>query len=133
MGTTRQLPRSEWKEYFDRFTQEHLRDDNPEAATVEVISPTLGDQFEVAAVRLLGLAYDPKSEAFEVLLEDVDHLIFRPVEIWVLEGQTGFIATLEVVREDGTKEIIYVRRSGALFPRYEFPLGTAADPTSSRR
>jgi hypothetical protein len=120
MGTTKQVPRSEWKDYFDRFTRERLRSDAPEAATVEVMSPTLGDQFEVSAVRLLGLSYDPRSEDLEVLLENVDHLIFHPKEIWVLEGEPGFIATLEVIHPDDTKEIIYVRRSGAPAP-YEAP------------
>jgi hypothetical protein len=123
MRTTKQLPRAEWKDYFDRFSREHLRDDQSGAATVEVISPTLGDQFEVSAVRLLGLVYDPKSEAFEVALEDVEQVAIYPAEIWVLEGEPGFIATLEVIRRDGIKEIIYVRRSGPLAPRYEFPLG----------
>jgi hypothetical protein len=109
MGTTRQLPRVEWQGYFERFTHEHL-DFGDDAATVEVISPTLGDQFQVSAVKLLGLDYDPKSEVFEVLVEGVDHLIFKPKEIWVLEGEPGFIATLEVVHPDDTREIIYVRR-----------------------
>jgi len=121
MGTTKQIPRTEWKEYFDRFTRQYLKDDAPEAVTIEVMSPTLGDQFEVTAVRLVGIAYDPKSQALEVLLEDVDHLVFHPAEIWVLEGEPGFMSTLEVVRTDGTKEIIYVRRSGPLAPRYELP------------
>src|SRR6185369_13625067 len=120
MGTTtRQLPRNEWKDYFDRFTKTQLGDGARGVATVEVISPTLGDQFEISAVRLLGLTYDPKSQALELLFEDVDHLVFYPTEIWVLEGEPGFIATLEVVHPDGLKEIIYVRRSGALVPRYQ--------------
>ena len=122
MSTTKQLPRAEWKDYFDRFTRERLGDDAPGAVTVEVISPTLGDQFEVSAVRLLGLAYDPKSRIFEVLVEDVDHLTFNPSEIWVLEGEPGFISTVEMVTADGGKEIIYVRRSGPLAPRDEFSL-----------
>jgi hypothetical protein len=53
MSTTKQIPRDQWREYFDRFTKEHLK---------------------------------AKSQAFEVLLENVDHLIFHPAEIWVLEG-----------------------------------------------
>jgi hypothetical protein len=114
MPTTRELPRAEWKGYFDRFTRAHLEGGGSEAATVEVISPTLGDQFEVSAVRLLGLTYDPKSEALEVLLDGVDHLIFQPKGIWLLEGEPGFIATLEVVHPDDTREIIYVRRGAAL-------------------
>ena len=119
MSTTKQLQRAEWKDYFDRFTSERLGDG---AVTVEVISPTLGDQFEVSAVRLLGLAYDPKSRIFEVLVEDVDHLTFNPSDIWVLEGEPGFISTVELVTVDGGKEIIYVRRSGPLAVRDEFSL-----------
>lgn len=122
MRTTKQLQRAEWKDYFDRFTRERLRDDAPGAVTVEVISPTLGDQFEVSAVRLLGLAYDPKSRMFEVLMEDVDHLTFEPSDIWVLEGEPGFISTVELVKAEGGKEIIYVRRSGPLALRDEFAL-----------
>jgi len=121
MGTTKQLPRAEWKKTFDRFTREHLREDAPGTATVEIVSPTLGDQFAVAAARLLGLTYDPKSQAFEVLLDDLDHLVFSPMEIWVLEGEPGFISTIEVVQPDGTKQIIYLRRSGPVAPRYDLP------------
>jgi hypothetical protein len=116
MAKTKQLPRAEWEESFARFTRERLRNEGPVAATVEVMSPTLGDQFEVSAVRLLGLAYDLKSNALEVELEDLEHLIFYPKEIWVLEGEPGFLATLEVVRQDGLKEIIYIRKSGSLVP-----------------
>jgi hypothetical protein len=132
MSTTKQLPRAEWKDYFDRFTRERLKDDAPGAVTVEVISPTLGDQFEVSAVRLVGLAYDPKARTFEVLVEDVDHLTFNPSEIWVLEGEPGFISTIEVVKADGGKEIIYVRRSGPLALRDEYsPLLDQAGDGSS--
>jgi hypothetical protein len=118
MGTTKQLVRADWKDFFDQFTKEHLGDDTPEAATVEVLSPARGDQVEVSAARLLGLEYEPKSNAFRVLLQDVDHLIFHPTEIWILEGEHGSMA-IEVVRADGAKEIIYVRRHEPLAPHDE--------------
>jgi hypothetical protein len=117
MASTRPLPRAEWRDYFERFTRAYLNDDQPGAATVEVMSPTLGDQFEVSSARLLGLDYDPKGANFEVLLEGLDHLIFQPKEIWILEGAAGFISTIEVVQEDGTKQIIYVRSSPLVVPR----------------
>jgi Family of unknown function (DUF5335) len=123
MGTTRQIPREEWKDTFDRFTAEHLKDTGEggaEAATVEIVSPRLGDQLEFEDVRLLGLAYDPMLRTFRVLLEDVDHLVFYPTEIWVLEGEDGSLA-IEVAGEDGGKEIIYVRRSGPPAKVYSFP------------
>lgn len=122
---TKQIPREQWKGYFDRFTRQHLKDDEPEAATIEVVSPTLGDQFEVKAVRLLGLSYDHKSEVFELQLEDMEHLVFEPAEIWAIEQEGGFVSALEVVRRDGVKEILYLRKSGPLAPRYEAPASPA--------
>ena len=89
MSSTKKLPRAEWKDYFARFTREFLSDDRADDATIEVMSPTLGDQFEVSSARLLGLDYDPKAETFEVLVEDLDHLVFQPTEIWILEGRAG--------------------------------------------
>ena len=118
MGSTKQLARSEWQDYFDRFTAEHVEDSTPEAATVEVVSPRLGDQIEFSDIRLLGLNYDPKTQAFQVLLENVDHLVFHPTEIWVLEGESDSLI-IEVVGADGGKEIIYVGRSGPPALRHE--------------
>ena len=37
-----------------------------------------------------------------------------PAEIWVIEGEGGFISALELLLADGSREIIYVRRSGPL-------------------
>ena len=112
MTDTKQIPRKEWKAYFDRFTKDHLRDDRPEAATIELLSPELGDQVEAGGARLLGITFDPKSKSLEILLENVDHLVFEPKEIWVMEENDGFIPGMEVVRRDGNKEIMTVRRAG---------------------
>jgi hypothetical protein len=118
MGITRQLPRSEWKVYFDRYTREHLssvdvdESEVHDVAIVEVLLPKLGDQFEVTFEPLLGMTYDPKSNAFELVLRDIDHLVFRPAEIAVIEDDDGFISEIEVVRADDVKEIVHLRRSG---------------------
>jgi hypothetical protein len=128
MGATKQLPRAEWKDYFERFTREFLSDDGPDVATIEVMSPTLGDQFEVSSARLLGLDYDPKEETFEVLVEDLDHLVFAPSEIWILESEPGFVSTIEVVQTDGTKQLIYLRPSGARADAPPRPAGGPGAP-----
>jgi Uma2 family endonuclease len=120
-GVTKEIPRSEWKEYLERFTRQHLMKDPPDV-TVEVLSPTIGDQFEARTERLLGLTYDPKSGAVEVLLEDqLDHLAFDPVEIWAIEMEDGFVSTLELVRADGTRELLYIYRGGSPAPIYPSP------------
>jgi hypothetical protein len=112
MTATKQIPRQQWKEYFDRFTKGYLRDDRPEAATLEFLSPALGDQFEVRGARLLGISYDPKSKALEVLLKNMDHLVFEPKEISAIEEKDAFVSGVEIVRGDGTKEVLTIRRGG---------------------
>jgi hypothetical protein len=110
METTKQIRGQDWKDYFDRFTKRYLRDDRPETATIELLSPSLGDQVEVKAARLLGITYDTKSKALEILLENMDHLVYRPKKISVIEEDDGFIPSIEIVRDDDTKEILTVRR-----------------------
>jgi hypothetical protein len=112
MQATKQIPRQHWKDYFNRFTKQYLRDDRPEAATLEVLSPALGDQVEVEAAHLLGISFDPKSDAIEVLLQNMDHLVYRPREIWVIEEEDGFLSSIEIVRDDDAKEILSIRRTG---------------------
>jgi hypothetical protein len=117
---TRQIPSQEWKTYFERFTRDQLGDDIPvpKAATIELQSPTLGLQYEGQAMRLLGLTYDPKNETFEVLLEEVTHLVSRPVEIWVIEEDGGFVPTLALICPDGKRELVSLYRSGPLALRH---------------
>jgi hypothetical protein len=83
----------------------------------------------VSSVRLLGLDYDPKAETFEVLLENVDHLVFQPREIWILEGEPGFVSTIEIVQADGTKQIIYIRTHAPMAP----PAGTPSSRSAAAR
>lgn len=120
MSMTRQIPSGDWQDYFARFTREQLGDnlDAPKAATIEVMSMVLGDQYEALTTRLLGLAYDPKRDAFEVQLEDISHLVPCPAEIWVVEEDGGFVSSMVLVCPDGKREIIYVRRSGPLAPSH---------------
>jgi hypothetical protein len=112
MSTTKQIPRAEWSEYFERFTRQHLGEHEPETVTIEVVSPQAGDQFETTTVRLLGIAYDAKSQAVQVLTEDLDHTVPNPAEIWVVEEEAGFISTVELVGPDGSKELLHIHRSG---------------------
>jgi hypothetical protein len=121
MSATKEIPRSEWESYFERFTQQHLKDEGGihKVAIVEVLSPELGDQFEATMLPLDGISYDPKSNALELALEGLDHLIFQPAEIWVVEEENGFVPTLEVVRSDGIREIVQLQQSGPPALRYE--------------
>jgi hypothetical protein len=121
MGATRLIPRAEWKAFFDQYTRRFLSPlgDAEETALIEVISPSVGVAVEASVVPLIGMDYDPRSNAFELVLADVDHLMFYPTEIAVIEEDDGFISAMEVTRVDATQEIVQIRRSAALAPTYE--------------
>jgi uncharacterized protein DUF5335 len=115
--TTTKIPRDRLAAYFDAFTKRFLRDDSPEALDVEVVGPTLGDQYAIRGLRLAGITYDPRTDALEFAVElddrEVgDHRIYAPQEVWAIEEQNGFLSAVEVVRPDGSREIITVRRAG---------------------
>ncbi len=120
MGTTRRIERADWKRYFDGLTAQQLADDgDPKAATIEHLSTKLGDRVEPMMERLSALLFDPESETLDVRLGQDEHLTMTPSEIWVIEEEGGFVSTLELLHEDGAKEIIYVRRSGPPALRHE--------------
>lgn len=118
MPQTRQIPQADWKAYFDDLTKRFFKDANPEAAIVEVISPDLGSQVAADHVRAHGVTYDPRSEALEIALDGVDHLVYHPKEIWVVEEDNGFVSALEVVRDDGTREVVRFQSVGVA-PKHE--------------
>lgn len=116
-GITRQIPPFEWTGFLDAFTRIHLGT-SAERATIEVHSLSGGDQIYAQGARLLSVSYDPRGDILDVELQDVDHLIFRPRELWIQEGGVGDrIATLRIVDDDGAQELIHVHQGPALAER----------------
>lgn len=112
MTETKKIPREQLVEYFDSFTKRFLRDDSPEAVDVEVIAPDWGDQIAMHGVRLDGITYDVHTDALEFALDVGDHRVYKPTEVWAVEEPGGFISSIEVVRPNGTREIVTVKQSG---------------------
>src|SRR4029079_13252267 len=101
---TRKLDKKEWRSFLDRLSTTL----EGKEAEIEVVSLQLGDQVEADWLRLLGIAYDPNDDIVEVALEDLDHLIAKPRELYVEEGAGG-LAALEIVDSDDVKQIIKLR------------------------
>ena len=117
MSLTTKIPPERLVAYFEAFTRRFLRDDSPEAVDVLVLEPDWGDQYVAEGARLIGITYDPRSKALEFALEGGDHRVYRPEEVWVLEEDDGFLSAIEVVRPDGTREVVSVKRAGPLHAR----------------
>ncbi|WP_461831645.1 DUF5335 family protein [Aquifex sp.] len=104
MGSVK-LPREEWEKYFDNVSKNLPAVE----AQLEVVSKDVGDQMEVEYSPLLGLAYDPKDDVFEIQFKEThDHLIHHPQEIYVIE-EDGKMTSLEIIDKEGTKYILRVK------------------------
>jgi hypothetical protein len=110
---TRRIPENQLEEYFTKFTKHFLLRDTTNRIDVEVLGADLGDQYEAENATIFGITYDPRDKSLEFELEAGDHRILNPKEVWAAEDSDGFIKAIEVVREDGTREVARVKR-GAL-------------------
>ena len=95
------LDKTEWTAFCDRLSKALVG----ERAEVEVESPILGSQVEAKRLLLIGIVYDRKSDIVEIALEGLDHMVRKPQELYVDFGTSG-LASLEVVNDDGIREII---------------------------
>ena len=113
MATTTMIPRDRLADYFEDFTKHFLQGGATEEVDVEVLSPDMGDQYLAEGVQLMGITYDSNANSLELELDSGDHRIEEPKEVWTIEETDGFVSTIEVVRQDSTKEIVKIRRGGA--------------------
>jgi hypothetical protein len=101
---TTKLEKPIWRPYFDRVSKTLVG----KRAEIEVAALNLGAQVEAEWLPLIGITYDPKSDAIEVAVEGHDHLIRKPREVWV-EEQGGELSSLAVVDADGVRQIITLK------------------------
>ena len=108
---TVKLEKPVWKPYLDLISKMLIG----KRAEIEVASLKVGDQIEAEWVPLLGVAYDPKNDLVEVLLEGHDHLVHKPKEIYLDYGAAG-LSSMEVVEADDTRHIVKLREPLMLPP-----------------
>jgi hypothetical protein len=112
---TREIPRSQWSDFFSGFSSEH--DDEPVA--IEVLGSDLGAQIEGRALQLRGIS--PANDAAEcdvaLMLDTVDgghltHMVPRVARVWVQETASSVDEALEIESADGTKTLIRFEARG---------------------
>jgi uncharacterized protein DUF5335 len=112
MPTTTNVPRERLEQYFDTFTKRFLRRESTDVVDVNVMAEDLGDQVAAEGAHLIGITYEPRTDTVELELEGGDLRTYKPTEVWVVEEDDGFLRAIEMVRPDGTREIVRVRRLG---------------------
>jgi hypothetical protein len=113
---TRRVPTDQLEQYFTRFTRNFLIRESTNSVDVEVLGADSGDQFEAEGAKIFGITFDPRENSVEFELEGGDHRIINPKEVWVAEEPDGFVTAIEVVRDDGTREIARVKRGALASP-----------------
>ena len=99
--TAKTLSKPDWQSYFDRMGSAL----EGKQASVEITSPTLGDQWAARKLPLFGITYDPEDDLIEVAMEGLDHLVHHPQAVTVEERPVG-LSSLEIIGADGVREIV---------------------------
>ncbi len=97
--TTREIPRPDWRTYFDDFSRE--LDDL--LATVEVDGTEIGAQLEdEQPLRLTGITYDDGDDIVVIGLdapggspEDLERVVYHPQRIYVAEEDDATIFDIQ--------------------------------------
>src|SRR5437762_12793483 len=77
MSTLRNLPKTEWRPFFDRMSKPLLG----KRAEVEVAALDLGDQVVAEWIPMIGITYDSKDDLVDVALDRTNRLIRHPTAI----------------------------------------------------
>jgi uncharacterized protein DUF5335 len=110
---TQEIPRSEWKGFFDTFSRQH----EGWLATLEVLGSDVGAQEEAHELPLAGVSLSSggdETAAISIDLgttpdEHVSHAISKPTTVWLEQTEQGANAALEIEVADGTKTLLRFR------------------------
>jgi hypothetical protein len=109
MMAAEQIDRARWVPFLDTVTRSLAG----KSAEIEVASLDLGDQIEAEWVPLIGITYDNKDDLIEIALEELDHLIRSPRELFVDFGVGGIVA-IAIDDGDGNRQIVKLKDPLAL-------------------
>jgi hypothetical protein len=117
-----QIDRTRWAPFLDALTNSLVG----KQADIEVASLELGDQIETDWASLIGITYDHKDDLIEIALDEMDHLIRSPRELFV-DYEVGGIVAIAIVDADGNRQIVRFRDPLAL------PAPNASAPRQAAR
>jgi hypothetical protein len=116
MPETNELPRDDWRVYFDELS----RGLTTTQATVEIDGPELGAQVQAEGLVLSGISYDDRDDVLVVGLspggpaESLQHLISNPQRIWVESSEGLLPSTIEIEDAEGQRTLVRLQAAPAL-------------------
>lgn len=105
-----EIDRSSWAPFLDSVTNSLIG----KQAEIEVVSLDLGDQIAAEWTPLIGITYDRKNDLIEIALDELDHLVRSPRQLFVDYGVGDVLAAIEILDADGTRQIVKLKDPLAL-------------------
>jgi hypothetical protein len=107
---TEEIPRSEWRDFFDAFSKRH----HGWLVSVEIMGADIGAQTEARDLPLQGITWDPHGGALSILLGEgrtnhVTHLITAPMDVKVQLTEEGGDETVQIQAQDGVTTLVRFR------------------------
>lgn len=106
---SKKITKKEWQKYFDQFSLKYLKDKQPEYVEIQVLSEQMGIQPETQWTVLKGITYDPNDDMLQIQVENLEHMISQPSEIYVNEEEDGWLTGMMVIQRGGERNIIEIR------------------------
>ena len=105
-----QIDKSQWAPFFANLTEALIG----KQAEIEVVSLDLGDQVEAEWASLIGITYDHKDDLIEIALDELDHMVRSPRQLFIDYGVGSALVAIEIVDGDGSRQIVRFRDPFAL-------------------
>ncbi|MCB0719501.1 MAG: DUF5335 family protein [Bacteroidetes bacterium] len=107
--SAKKIDKGEWMSFFSALAQDHRRRKQVDYAEVRIMSREIGVQKEVSWLPLIGITYDQRNDVIDLSVENMNHMIQHPKEVFVDDGGNGHVRSIEVMRNDGIVELIEIR------------------------
>lgn len=105
----RKLDAPQWKTYFDDFSKQVAHNQCPRYAEIRIRTQKRGIEAETTWIPPQGITYDQHNDALEIVVDNLDRMIFHPTTIYVYEEQNGCLCSIEIDQADGTREVVRIR------------------------
>jgi Family of unknown function (DUF5335) len=109
---TRTITPTQWGSFFNSLSR--IYDGVP--ASLEILQPDMGAQFEVEDQPLRGISYDVSGVALHFATRGTGHLVHRvpkPSQVQFEEDDAGLVAAIDIDSDDGRVILRFNSRKAA--------------------
>jgi hypothetical protein len=103
------------KKRWDGFLNQLSKGLEGKRAEISVASLDLGSQVEAEWLPFLGMTYDRRNDAIEVILEGLEEVIPHPQKLSYMQDG-GSVTSLEVIDARGVQRIVKLKEPMTLAP-----------------